>query len=381
VQENLLHYPQDEIALERLELIQIKLLPADDPDRIELSERRLSAALQSARVKNTLLAYHNFRRAVRLAPQSSKVRLEFAKFLSSEGAYTEAIVQLQRVEELTRSQQEHLIASDLMEVITRRALIEMERVNGVSFNEVWDLPTSELATMVGDPELIEKRIRWSISQVPKPKLVVAILPLKEVTAPFHSGIGEIMAEWIKGGLELFPGIDVIPISVLKNSMTSKDIDLSVLGKKLKADLVLSGKIIEGQTKLNIEIKAINPMTSKVLYSANVTTAGEISKMVMEISDELISSLSLNGTVLRKHHNSMITINLGRIHGIKEGDTVEIIKPQREILTKGFDWDGSQDRIISEGVVKGLTERYSEIEVYGDWTSINAGDTVRRKRKI
>jgi len=384
----LLLKPEDEVAMDRLELVRIKLLPVEDTARMTLAVRRIALAKKAENVKNTLLAFLNYHRAIRLAPQYSSARLDMARFLAGEKNFSEAVKQLQRVEELTRSQNERLVASDLMEVITHQALAEMEKVHEVEFGDIWDQPTSQLGALIGNPEVLEEKIRWSITAVPKPRLVIAILPFSEPVRPYHDGVGEIAGEWLSTTLELLPGFKIIPMQEVKRVISEKnanrleDIEPASIGEALGADVVIASRIIEAEEKIRIVMNVIKVPAGPIIFSQSLTTEGtnSLTRAIVEISNDVAGILSLKGAVLRRHSSDIATINLGRIHGIVKGDSIQIFQKKRDILVQGLDWPGEQERSIAVGYVSDLTERYAEVKITEGMPEVRAGDSIRRIRK-
>ncbi len=385
-QEALLRDPEDEVALDRLETVRIRILPADDTGRLELAARRIHLGERAEAVRNSLLAFQHFRRAIQLAPQSSPIRLRMARFLSREKAYSEAIRQLQRVEELTRSQHERLVASDLMEVLTREALTEMETVHSVDFADVWDQPTSVLGSMIGNPEVLEARIRWSVMPVPQAMLRIAILPLGEPVRPFHLDAGRLASEWLRSALELLPGYRIVPASEIDRAMRARaavdpeETDPGLIGAAVNADIVVQGRIIEEREKIRIEIAAIRVPAGPVVWKQVRTLQGPgaLNRAVLDIAGEIAERVSLNGSVIRRQPAGRLTVNFGRIHGVREGDTIEVVRNDPEIFVRGLDWPRRKETVVAEGTVKSLTERYGEVLLTRGASEARSGDIVRRR---
>jgi tetratricopeptide (TPR) repeat protein len=389
----LLADPEDEIAMDRLEAVRIRFLSVDDTGRVALAARRLALGEKAERVKNSLLAYLNYRHAIRLAPQLSEARLRMAHFLDDEGSYTGAVQQLRRVEELTRSQNERLIASDMMEVITRKSLSEMESTHGVRFGEIWDQPTSVLGELIGNPEVLEGRIRWSVTPVPKPSIRIAILPFIEVDRPVHARIGDLSAEWLSSTLGLLPGFTIISRDELERAAASRQasvargtirvdqVDPGLLGSDVRADMIVRGKVREEREEVRIEIEVIRVPGGPVIWKQAFATRGPeaLGRAILEIARGMSQRVPLQGSIVRRAGVGRLTVNLGRIHGVHSGDTIAVYRKEREYFVPGLDWPGERDQILGSGRVVGLTERYCEVEVAVEAGRgrIRAGDLVRR----
>ncbi len=397
----LLADPEDDLAMDRLERVRLLIYPADDTRRVELADRRLLKAARSEAVNNTLLAYLHYRRAVALAPQLSEARLKMARFFERQGSFTSAVTQLRRVEELTRSQTERLVASDLLEMITRRALTEMESTHAVSFGAIWEQPTGVLGELVGNPEVLEERIRWSVTPVPRPRLRVAILPFAEALRPFHAGVGRLSGEWLSGTLGLLPGFELIPAAEVEAAMarhgfTNPDaIDPGLLGKELGAELIVRGRILEAREDVTLRVEAVLVPVGPVVWRQEYAVRGgeALTRTILEAARALAWHAPLEGTVVRRRDRNLVTVNLGRAYGVRIGDTMVIERRGLELFAPGYDWPGRRADVIGEGRVVGLTERYAEVRLLPTTTPasgvearpstptqlVRAGDIVRRRR--
>lgn len=380
--------PEDELALDRLEEVRIKIYTADDPRRIELANRRLMQAEKAEGVRNNLLAYLNYIKAVRLAPQFSEARLKLARFYEKIGSFGLAAMELARVDELTRSQKERVIAADLMEVITRKSLTEMEKIHEVEFRELWEKPTSELGRLIGDPETLEARIRWGVNPVARPRVRIAILPLNEVLPPAHITVGKIASGYLSTALGLFPGFELVPQKEIldlleKYENDPANIDIGKVSRELDADMLITGKIFEDRENVSLNITAIKAPSGPVVSTYRIATSGprSLTRAVLEISRNIANVLPLEGKVIRRKEGSTLTINLGRLQGLNIGDTISIIRKTRELVVPGLDWLQQREEITSVGKVVGLTEQYSEVEPVWGSDTIRAGDLVRRQSVI
>lgn len=383
--------PEDDLALDRLERVRMALYPADDTRRIELADRRMVKAARAEDVNNSLLAYFNYRRAVALAPQVSEARLRMARFFDRQGAYADAVIQLRRVEELTRSQTERLVASDLLEVITRKALTEMESTHVVRFGSLWEQPTGVLGDLVGNPEVLEERIRWSVTPVPRPRLRVVILPFTEAARPFHAGVGDLASEWLARTLGLLPGFELVSGADVEAALERRGagspgaIDPGVLGRDLGADLVVRGRILEAREDLALRVESLLVPSGPIVWRQEYVIRGSesLTRAVLEAARSLASQAPLSGSVVRRRERDILTVNLGRIHGVRVGDTLVINRPQLELLTPGLDWPGHRMEHVATGRVVGLTERYAEVRLAmggaGAGGGVRTGDLVRRAR--
>jgi tetratricopeptide (TPR) repeat protein/TolB-like protein len=386
--EALLADPEDDIALERLETVRIINHPADSEARNELARRRLARGAAAERVRHSLQAYANYRKAILLAPQLSEARLMMARFLDREGAYTASVRELQRVEELTRSQNERLVGTDLMEVVTRKALTEMEEVHAVSFEELSDQPTSELGRLIGNPELIEAKMRWSVNPVPKPRVRIAILPFIETARPQHQRIGELTAERLLFNLGLLPGYELVPLEEVRAVMEKRMVgapdqaDPGRLAAALGAEIVVQGEILERAENLRVEIRIIKAPAGPVIWRQTLTAHGAAAfdRALMEMTRLIATKTSVKGEVIRRPGPFALTINLGRIHGLATGDTIVVTRPRRQMLVSGLDWPGERHEEIARGRILRMTERYSEAEIITPEARLRAGDLVSRLSK-
>lgn len=380
--------PEDEIALNRLERVRMKIYPATDPARLVLARRRLEWAEEAERVRDTLRAFFNYRLAVKLAPQLSEVRLKMARFLSKEGLFSSAIEQLRHVEELTRSQHERLVASDMMEVITRNALAEMEAVHHVSLDDLKEKPTSELAKILEKPDALESRIRLSVTPVPPPLLRIAVLPYREVLAPRHVGIGRILAEWLGETLRLHPGFSVVSqdeiARVLKSAgvRSVEELDPGRIGELLGTSVVIQGDIFESPDRLVTVTRVITAPKGPILARYRLAAKGSqaMSRLALELSRRVSRDVPLKGRIVRRFGSEEVTVNLGRAHGLAPGDTVVVVRREQELFAPGLDWPSIREKRLVTGRVVGATEEYSEVKLDTPVAPIRAGDLVRREPK-
>lgn len=376
--------PEDAQALDKLEEVRARIYSADDARRVALASRRLLEAAKAEDVKNTLLAYFNYVRAVKLAPQLSNARLQLARFYEKIGAYGNAAQELARVDELTRSQAERLVASDMLERITRTALSEMESVHEVEFRDIWDEPTSVLGRLISDPETLESRIRWGVNPIERPRVRIAVLPFEETLPPDHVEVGRYVAESLATTLGLFPGFDLVSAKEIGEALerygeSPAMADVGRVSRDLAADMVIKGRIFEERENVAVEAVVIRAPGGPVVSEFRVSARGpqSLSRAILEISRGASSALPVKGKVVRRQRNSTITVNLGRIQGIVVGDTFTVLQSRREFLVPGMDWAKIRSDSVAVGRVVGLTEQYCEILPTEGADRIRAGDIVAR----
>lgn len=375
--------PADPVAIYYLEETRINLYPADDLKRVELAMRRLDEGRAAQQEWNVLLAYRSFRRAIRLAPQLSEARLTAARFFEKIGFYSASVKELRRVEELTRSQNERLIASDLLERITRQALTEIEEVHGVNFEELWALPTSELALIIGETARLDDAIKWGLTSVPEPRMKIAVFPFEEAVPPVHQNIGEYVSENLRTYLELLPGLELVSPEEINRAIITTGtrggdrITAARLATEINADLTVSGRVFERPGDVAAEYFSVVSPEGPLLQNVRLIDQQSVpmNDVVLELARRLADFIPLEGRVLRKGANTLTT-NLGRIHGVEPGDSLVVMRRENDYMLPGLDWPGEKERSLSTATVTAVTEHFSEIAVTDQTANINAGDLVK-----
>jgi len=381
----LAYAPEDEMVLDRIEEARMASSAPVDTERIELAARRIEDGGRAEQVHDVLRAYADYHRSARLAPQRSAVRLRLARFYNRQKLYSAALRELERVVELTRSQEEMLAASDLMEVITRSVMNELESAHRVNLGSLRREPLDALVAIMSRPERLEERMQWSLLPPRRPGIRLAILPLKEVRTPVHTGVGRSVAAYLGENLAFNTGFDFVPMEQIVQSLKrhgaamAGDFDPGPVAAEVGAEIVIAGRIFESEEKVTVEVKVLRAPDGPVLERITLTRQGPeaLSRCLVELLYRLNDAVPVAGNLIRRQGSSAVTVNLGRASGVVVGDTLVFTRPRRDLFLAGFDWPVERTEVLAQGRVTAVTEHYCEVAPGAGAAMLRAGDRAER----
>lgn len=381
----LAYAPEDEMVLDRIEEARMAAATPVDTERAALALRRIEDGGEAEQVHDVFRAYADYHRSARLAPQQSAVRLRLARFYNRQKLYSAALRELERVVELTRSQEEMLTASDLMEVITRSVMNELESSHRVNLGALRREPLDVRVAIMSRPEKLEEHLKWGLLPPRRPSVRLAVLPLREVRPPVHAGIGRTVAEYLGENLAFNTGFEFVPMDRLVQSLKchgaalAGDFDPGPVAAEVGAEIIIAGRIFETEEKVMMEIKVLRAPGGPVLERIALTREGPtaLSRCLVELLYRLNDAVPVAGALVRRQGATAVTVNLGRATGVAVGDTIVFSRPRRDLFLAGFDWPAERTEILAQGRVTAVTEHYCEVAPVGGASLLRAGDRAER----
>lgn len=285
----------DEVASFHQERIILELNRANVSSvwRKKSSEKHLISAKDYLNEGFLTLATYELKRSILLDPQNPNTRLSLAKLYELLGRKQLSIEELIKTIELDPN---NLDAKDRLE----KLYFEYE---------------SSLASK----EKITKE------QIPPSE--INLLVSAYTTNSIHFGIEEVALRMLLPLLKQFPQISLIDkIFILKDE--NKIINI---GRNLKADLALNIKINETEEMIEITANLIDLKTMKKLLNIYLPIKGK-SKLIKGLSflaEKVIKAVPLEGVIMKITDDKVI-INMGKIHGLKPKQILEVWKRESKL---------------------------------------------------
>ncbi|MDP3286225.1 MAG: CsgG/HfaB family protein [Desulfobacterales bacterium] len=141
-------------------------------------------------------------------------------------------------------------------------------------------------------------------------------------------MGIIVAEWFITALVKAGRFEVIERGLLKKLLEEQKLSMTgivdattatKIGKFLGVKTIISGSVMKLQNVIEINARIIDVETASIIAAENVksTAAVRLQDLVVQMSEKIIKNFPLEGYIVNKT-NSKVTIDLGRMAGVKEG---------------------------------------------------------------
>lgn len=286
---------EDEIALFHQERIILELnrAPVYSIWRKENSQRHLISAENHLKEGFLILATYEFKRALLLDPQNPKIRLSLAKLYELLGKKQLAIEELIKVVELNPNDLE---AKDRLEKLY------FENEVSLSHKEKIDL-----------------------NQIPKSEITLVVCAY--TTNPIHYGIEEVALRMLFPLLKQFPHITLIDeILILDDEK-----DVVVVGQNLKAKFALHVHVHENEEMIEITADLIDLKAMKKILKVHLPIKGKdkIIKALAFLAEKVINTVPTQGVIMKIADDKVI-INMGKIHGLKPNQILEVWEREGEL---------------------------------------------------
>ncbi len=160
---------------------------------------------------------------------------------------------------------------------------------------------------------------------------IAVLDFDLKGAGFETeDMGAIVAEWFITAFVKDGRFDVIERGLLKKILNEQKLGMSgildettatKIGKLLGVKIIISGSVLKLQNILEINARIIDVETASIIAAENVksSAAVRLQDLVVRMSAKIIKNFPLEGYIVRRKTGKWrVSIDLGRIAGVKEG---------------------------------------------------------------
>jgi TolB-like protein len=160
---------------------------------------------------------------------------------------------------------------------------------------------------------------------------IAVLDFELKGSGFETeDMGAIVAEWFITAFVKEGRFDVVERGLLKKILNEQKLGMSgildettatKLGKLLGVKIIISGSVLKLQNILEINARIIDVETASIIAAENVksTAAAQLQDLVVRMSRKIIKNFPLEGYIVsRKTGKWRVSIDLGRLAGVKEG---------------------------------------------------------------
>jgi len=161
------------------------------------------------------------------------------------------------------------------------------------------------------------------------KTKIAVLDFQLQGEGFETkDMGMIVAEWFITALVKAGRFEVIERGLIQKLLEEQKLSMTGLvdattatkiGKFLGVKIIISGSVMKLQNVIEINARIIDVETASIIAAENVksTAAIRLQDLVVQMSEKIIKNFPLEGYIVNKS-DSKVTIDLGRLAGVKEG---------------------------------------------------------------
>ncbi len=335
--------PDDEIARIAVENIALDKLPLQDPVRERYAAYHLERG-DLSRERNLLVkALTEYRRAIRLQPESKQARLDYAELYRIMGFPVKYQKELEVLRDLG------FVDSIILDNIE---IVESSNYDSVSAQ--WDL----------DQYALDKK-RYSL----------AVYHLSTATREVHPNAGRITAEYFVDLLRRFPSIEVLETMLNVDTYEAAFRE----ARRLQADYFLVLHLEESERSVTTVADQYLAATGKRLVSYKVFRTGNdrVQDNFNLLSERVHQALPLKATLLDRQFDRGV-IDLGSMDGLEEGQELAIVKRGRTRLRNdGIGVTAEEVDILGTFTVSRLDENVSEgtVAKKSFFDLINPGDEL------
>jgi TolB-like protein len=160
---------------------------------------------------------------------------------------------------------------------------------------------------------------------------IAVLDFALKGAGFETeDMGAIVAEWFITAFVEEGRFDVVERGLLRKILDEQKLGMSgvvdettatKIGKLLGVKIIISGSVLKLQNVLEINARIIDVETASIIAAENVksSAAVHLQDLVVRMSAKIIKNFPLEGYIVRrKTGKTKVSIDLGKIAGVKEG---------------------------------------------------------------
>lgn len=282
--------PDDEISRIAMENIALARLPLDDKIRKNFSDYHLKKG-SLLEEKNLLdKALYEYRRSLRLNPESKKARLAYAEIFRTRGFITKFSKELEVLKSLGYT--DNIIQDSL------------EATRGERYDQV--------------------SVKWGIDQyaLEKEKLKLGVYTLVPANREMHPSAGEITSYYFIDMLQKEESFEIVN---REPAITS--FEQAFRGsRELDTDFFIVLSCQESERSFSIEVDLFLGRTGALLKTIDVfrTANDRIRNAFLKLAVEIRELLPLQARLLTREFDCGV-IDLGRLNGVEEEDNFIIIK--------------------------------------------------------
>ena len=168
------------------------------------------------------------------------------------------------------------------------------------------------------------------------KTKIAVLDFQLQGEGFETkDMGLIVAEWFITALVKAGRFEVIERGLIQKLLEEQKLSMSgvvdastatKIGKFLGVKIIISGSVMKLQNVIEINARIIDVESASIIAAENVksTTSVRLQDLVVQMSEKIIKNFPLEGYIVNKT-DSKVTIDLGRVAGVKEGMEFSVYK--------------------------------------------------------
>jgi len=174
------------------------------------------------------------------------------------------------------------------------------------------------------------------------KIKIAVLDFQVQGEKFETeDIGKIVAEWLITALVKEGRFDVIERRLLEKILQEQKLGVSGvvdsesiarLGKVLGAKIVVTGSVMKLREFVEVNARLISVENASIIAAEKAKSAStsRLEELVTKMAEMIISDFPLEGYIVERGENNIVTIDLGKFAGAKVGKRFIVFKEGKAI---------------------------------------------------
>ncbi len=346
--------PQDEMMRSALELLVMKELPVEDARRSDWALYHVKKARDYSKTFKGEEARYEYQRALKLNPNDSVARSEFAELLSRTGLKENYLYQLKFIQTGKTPSGEMSAAQKAAENKVNDTIEAYESLMKYSLSSSWGV----------DPFYLDKT-RWHIG----------IYYTKSPVQLVHSDAEEIAAGM---ACDVFSGVATTSVEALNQPVSGYG-EAYRLARKNNLDyfIMLSVDENERETSLDAVVYSGRTGTETTRFSSFRTGNDRFASVLRSFRRDVLDMLPVRGKIIDRSVNDIL-IDLGTVEGIQDGTVLDVIKAGKiQTADKGTGVVFDERNSLGTITVTKTGEEISQgiLSQNGFYDRVNVGDEV------
>ncbi len=347
--------PDDEIMRDALELVVIGNLPIEDSRRPTWAKYHIKKARDYAKTYMGEEARYEYQRALKLNPNDTVVRAEFAELLARSGLHEIYLNQMKFIQNQQKENEKSDSKKKSYAQTRAEDIIESyESLMKYSLSAKWNV----------DPFYLDK-IRWHIG----------FYYTKNTSQFLHPEAEEVVTGM---AADIFSGIATTSIAV-QNSPVKNYGEAYRLARQNKMDYFALMEVEESEREVSLDVVVYSGRTGTETTRFNYFRTGNdrLASILRAFRRDLLGILPVRGKIIDRSVNELL-IDLGKVEGMKEGVVLDVVKlGQIQTEDKGPGVRFNSKDYLGKITVSKVGEEICQgvFEQSGFYDRVNVGDEV------
>lgn len=350
--------PQDEIMRCALELLVMKELPVEDQRRSDWAMYHVKKARDYNKTFSGEEARYEYQRALKLDPNNSLARSEFAELLNRTGLNENYLYQLKFIQNGKKSPEKMTAEEKALENRVNDTIEAYDSLMKYSLSTKWSV----------EPFYLDKT-RWHIG----------IFYTKSPVQLIHSDAEEISAGM---ACDIFSGVAATSV-VVQNQPVKDYGEAYRLARKNNLDYFVMLSVDETEREISLDAIVYSGRTGTETARFNSFRTGNdrFASVLRAFRRDLLDMLPVRGKIIDRSVNEIL-VDLGTVEGLQKDAVLDVVKYGKiSTADKGTGVTFDEKNLLGTITITRVGEEISQgvLNQNGFYDRVNVGDEVLVKK--